>query len=315
MGFAAHSIESLGLPFLLVDETVFVIPKASTLRLTKHHFKILFILSGQAEHEIDSIEGRQPLRAGDILVAPVVKRHDYINPDPRDAAALQTLRFFFDSDHLEQHMRRRLRRPETDLTDFLLHHFQRVNVLKHGIDSEVTQLINAFRAEADDRLTGYRHRIRSICTDLIIAVARRLESGRDKPSLAGGSGAQQIVASAKEYMLKHFATPLTLEDVAWHVRKGEEHLARVFKRQTGQSVFDYVRELRIHHAKTLLQDASLTLTEIAKRCGFNSLSFFSRAFREQVGISPSRYRGHVTFASTSTSKRRRSTKPRARPGV
>src|SRR5690606_30274188 len=102
------------------------------------------------------------------------------------------------------------------------------------------------------------------------------------------------VASAREFILKHFATPITLADVAWHVGKGEEHLARVFKRQTGQSVFEHVRELRIGHAKTLLLDPALSLGEIAERCGFHSLSFFSRAFRAEVGIPPSRYRGQVT---------------------
>ncbi len=294
MGFASHSVENLGPPFLLVDEIVFVIPRASVLPLRKHHFKLLLVLGGEVEHEIDGLEGRQPLQAGDILVAPVVQRHDYINPDLRDAASLQVIRIFFDTTYLEQHVRRRVRRPESDFSDFLLHHFTRVTQLRDAIDSEITELIERFRAETDHRAPGYRHRVRALCMELIVAVVRRLEQGSTGGGLSRGSNADQIVAAAKEYILKHFDAPITLADISWHVRKGEEHLARVFKRQTGQSVFEYVREVRIHHAKTLLQDAALTLTAIAERCGFHSLSFFSRTFRKHVGISPSRYRGHTS---------------------
>lgn len=297
MGYAAHSVENLGPPFLLMDEMVFVIPKASTLSLGKHHFKVLFVLSGSIDHEIDGLDGRQTLRAGDILVAPVVQRHDYINTNRRDAASLQLIRIFLDADHLQQCAQRRVRRPEADFSDFLLHHLNRVACLPGAVDGEITRLIERFRSETDHRPIGYRHHVRSICSELLTIVARRLHQGANERPLADGSNASQIVAAANEYILKHFATKLTLGDVAWHVRKGEEHLARVFKRQTGQSVFDYVREVRIHHARTLLQDASLSLTDIAEQCGFQSLSFFSRTFRECVGISPSRYRGHVTSVS------------------
>lgn len=302
MGIARHSTENLGPPFLLADEIVFVIPRGGRLPLGRHHFKLLFVLSGRVQHEIDSLEGRQDLGPGDILIAPVVKRHHYINPNQHEAASLQVMRIFFDSAHLAQHERRRVRRPETDLTDFLLHHFPRVAALRKAIDAEITELIESFRAETDRRLPGYRHRVRAICTSLIIAVARKLDGAGQPPPAPdhAPSTAAQIVAAAKEYILKHFDGPITLGDVAWHVRKGDEHLARVFKRKTGQSVFDYVRELRMHRAKTLLQDASLSLTEIAERCGYQSLSFFSRTFREHVGISPSRYRAHVTSTSSMT---------------
>jgi AraC-like DNA-binding protein len=103
----------------------------------------------------------------------------------------------------------------------------------------------------------------------------------------------QIVAAAKEFIFKHFSKDLTLGEIAWHVGKGEEHLARVFKSETGQSVFDYVRETRINQAKTLMMNPVGSLTEIAERCGFHTLSFFSRTFRQHSGMSPSHYRHSI----------------------
>ena len=154
-------------------------------------------------------------------------------------------------------------------------------------------LIGEFRAEAEERAPGYRHRVRSICTEMIVLLARKIgQSSEARPSRRPPR-AEPLGNAAREYIVKHFARDLTLGEIAWHVGKGEEHLARQFKRRTGQSVFDYVREVRIAHAKTLLSAPALTLTEIAGRCGFHSLSFFSRTFRACTGMPPSRYRGQL----------------------
>jgi AraC-like DNA-binding protein len=291
MGYTRQPAEMLGAPFALVDEIVFLIPRGGELRLTKNHFKLLFVLEGRVEHEIDGMEGRRTLQGGDILLAPVVRGHTYINPDRRRAAPLHVVRIFLDADHLARRAARRVRRPEDDLGDYVLRHFTRVEQLTGGIDTEIAGLLAALRRECDARPTGHRHQLRAICTQLLIEVSRRL--GPASVPAERASGPSHLVVAAKEYILKHLADDLTLGDIAWHVGKGEEHLARVFKRETGRSVFDYVREARVDRARTLLLDPALSLTEIAKRCGFNSLAFFSRTFRRLTGMAPSEHRRHL----------------------
>lgn len=293
MAYASHSVDKLGPPFFLVDEVVFLIPKGGSLHLTQNLFKLIFILGGEIEHRIEGVPGQTTLRTGDILVAPVVAYHDYINPDATRAIPMQSLRMFFDTALLKQRARRRSKRPETDLADFLVHHFTGPAQLRGAIDSEVMDLIGQFRDEIDRQEPGYRHRVRGICVNLIVHVARKL--GRlAKPSRTQHAPASgQLVSAAKEYVLKHAAEDITLGEIAWHVGKGEEHLARVFKRETGQSVFTYVREIRLNQAKTLLLNPALTQSEIAQQCGFHSLSFFSRIFRQHVGMPPSHYRRHL----------------------
>lgn len=293
MGYSWHPVENLGAPFVMVDEATFVIPRAGAVRLGKHHFKLLFILDGQIEHEIDGVEGRQTLAAGDILVAPLVRNHAYINRHPRKAVSLHLVRLFLDADDLAKHARRRVRKPENDLSDYILHHFPRVEQITGGIDNEITDLLTALRREAEGKSAGYRHRVRSLCTDLIVAVSRKSGAARGERAGPEAGPAAHIVVAAKEYVLKHLEKDMTLGEIAWHVGKGEEHLARVFKRETGRSVFDYVRESRVNKAQTYLLDPALSLTEIAGRCGFRSLSFFSRTFRQLAGMSPSAYRRHT----------------------
>jgi AraC-like DNA-binding protein len=302
MGYSAHSVDKLGTPFLLADEVSFVVPKGETVRIRKHYFKLLLILSGNIEHEIEGLEGRRPLEAGDILIAPVVGRHIYINQNLQSAATVQAIRIFFNLDSPRLRTRPRVKRPETDLVDYIRHHFNKVVQLQGGIDNEIMDLVRRFRSETEGREEGYRHRVRSICTELIVAVSRKLNRESKRRDSTRGVLGGQIVDAAKEYIFKHFTKDLTLGEIAWHVGKGEEHLARAFKRKTGQSVFDYVRELRINQAKTFMLDPVWSLTEIAERCGFHSLSFFSRTFRQHSGMSPSHYRHSIETSMNSQTR-------------
>lgn len=277
----------------MVDEATFVIPKGGEIRLSKNHFKFLFILDGSIEHEIESVEGKSTLGPGDILVAPLVSSHKYINRNQTKAQDLHLVRLFLDGALLAKHSRQRVKKPEIDLTDFILHHFQSVVQLTGGIDTEVSRLLADLRQEADAHSAGFRHRVHSICTDLIVAVSRKLVESQQEASSGQATAASHIVVGVKEYILKHLANEMTLGEIAWHVGKGEEHLSRVFKRETGRTVFDYVRQVRIDRARTLILDPALTMSEIAERCGFHSLSFFSRTFRQVTGMSPTGYRRHM----------------------
>jgi transcriptional regulator GlxA family with amidase domain len=66
-----------------------------------------------------------------------------------------------------------------------------------------------------------------------------------------------------------------------------EHL---FKKQTGDTFKSQLREVRLAHAKSLLADYSLTVKEVAFRCGYSSSSSFAHEFKKLLHSSPSKYR-------------------------
>ena len=68
-----------------------------------------------------------------------------------------------------------------------------------------------------------------------------------------------------------------------------------FKEKYGISPSEYVAELRISKAKELLLNEDINISEIAQECGFSSLYSFSRAFKENVGISPIKFRKIYTI--------------------
>jgi AraC-like DNA-binding protein len=287
MGLSSHLVENFGRPFVLVDELVFLVPAGSVLDLTRRHLKFLFVLHGECRHEIDRLPSSTVLREGDILFAPTVRFHRYINPAPRKDARVHMLRLFLHPDAEAGKVRRPRHDPDS-LARFVRQYFPAPIHLRGAINPEMRACLQLLRRETEHRGTGFRHRVHALCTELVVLTARAM------PRPAADRRAPvppTFVESAKEYILKHFHDPdLRLGAIAHHAGKGDEHLARQFRRHTGQSVFEFVRDVRVHHAKTLLLDPSQSLTTIARLCGFNSLAFFSRTFRQVSGHAPSHYR-------------------------
>lgn len=292
MAMTFHSVERLGAPFLSVSELGVVIPTGGEVSFTNREHKLLFYLQGDCSGEVEGV-GRFPVRAGDVLVVPCRCTQRYRVDDPRQSPRMHLLKIAFALPPLPAPVGRfppPTGNPEADLTAFVRHHFRQVRYLPGVQTAAMQEIFRAIRREAEMHGPGIRHRVRALSTNLTVLVARMVhETVAPTPTAAQPHG--PLVNQIKEYLLRNFARPLTLGEVAWHVRKSEEHVARVFRRVTGQTVFDYLRTIRLETAKTMLIDSDRTLTEIAARSGFGSLALFSRNFSHYVGRSPSAYRG------------------------
>lgn len=99
-----------------------------------------------------------------------------------------------------------------------------------------------------------------------------------------------VVDKVKQYMLEHLNQNVTREQVASHVYLNPDYLARIFKKETGMSVMDYLLELRINTACEWLLVTDLPVSSIAEKVGIPNFSYFARQFRKQMNISPVQYR-------------------------
>jgi YesN/AraC family two-component response regulator len=98
------------------------------------------------------------------------------------------------------------------------------------------------------------------------------------------------------FMQDHFAEAITLADVAREAGLSRFHFCRLFHHETGLPFHEYLHHLRVTHAKALLANHRLSVTEVAYTVGFNDLSHFDRTFRRKVGRSPSEYRRSMRCA-------------------
>lgn len=81
-----------------------------------------------------------------------------------------------------------------------------------------------------------------------------------------------------------------VEVLAEHLGIGARHLSRLFQRHLGASPVQTAKALRLHRARSLLEETDLQVTEIAYRAGFKSLRRFNAAFAELYRQPPSRFR-------------------------
>ena len=95
---------------------------------------------------------------------------------------------------------------------------------------------------------------------------------------------------AKELLDDCFRQPVSLGAAARAAGAHPVHLARVFRREYGCSVGEYVRRLRIEAACRELARCEVPLAEVAASCGFADQSHFCRTFRAAMDMSPSEYR-------------------------
>ena len=104
-----------------------------------------------------------------------------------------------------------------------------------------------------------------------------------------GSETQRVVRKALAFLHEHYMESISLEDAARYVGMSREYLARCFHQAMGVTLVTYLNRYRVNRGKTLLEQGGQSLTEIALEIGFSSSTYFSRVFRQEVGISPSEY--------------------------
>ena len=118
----------------------------------------------------------------------------------------------------------------------------------------------------------------------------RLKDDHAEDETAKEAG-NHLVKAALSYMKEHCTEQhLSLSDVADHVYVSQWHLSKLLNRETNQSFFDLLGNMRIARAKKLLADPSLRIHEIAEIAGFSDVAHFSRSFKKLTGLTPGEYR-------------------------
>lgn len=93
-----------------------------------------------------------------------------------------------------------------------------------------------------------------------------------------------------DYIDSHYAEALNLSDIASSVGFSKYHFSRLFKQYTNCTLGDYICRRRIKAAEELLEQPELSITEVAMKSGFPSISTFNRLFKQSKGCSPSQFR-------------------------
>ncbi|MGB8455966.1 MAG: AraC family transcriptional regulator [Anaerocolumna sp.] len=98
----------------------------------------------------------------------------------------------------------------------------------------------------------------------------------------------EAVKTALEYLQKNYSNSIGLSKTANAIGLNSSYLSRVFHKETGITIVDYLNQIRVEAVKGFLQ-TNLPLKEIAGRCGFQNYTYFLKTFKKYTGKTPKEY--------------------------
>jgi AraC family transcriptional regulator len=97
---------------------------------------------------------------------------------------------------------------------------------------------------------------------------------------------REKILKAREVLLQHIGEPITIKALSRKVAMNECYLKKGFKEMFGATIFDFYQSQRMEHAKYLLYEKGLNVTEVSVLLGYSSISHFSTAFKKHTGLKP-----------------------------
>ena len=99
-----------------------------------------------------------------------------------------------------------------------------------------------------------------------------------------------LIENIKSYTEDTLAYDINISQLASSMHYNEKYLGRIFKKETGKSFKEYVNIRRARYAAQMLLESNDSITDIASKSGFNSVSYFNRVFKRIYSLSPTEYR-------------------------
>ena len=146
----------------------------------------------------------------------------------------------------------------------------------------VSRLLRALESPADCRILG-PGAVKEILYHIL-----RGEQGSFLRALAlRGSGSHRI-SQIVRYLQENYNQSLDISSIARFAGMGNSTLHHVFEKIVGQSPIQYLKKVRLHQARLMIVSNGLNASEAAYKVGYNNASQFSREFKRQFGLPPSR---------------------------
>ncbi len=152
-------------------------------------------------------------------------------------------------------------------------------VTKNVITNELIGYFKQFTHVWMSRQPGYLMQARA----LFMLILHRLLSNIRRDSARADQRVNQVLV----YVAEHYAEELDLAGMAEIVGLHPVYLGKLFKKNMGYSFKEHLNMIRINHAEMLLSTGGFSVTQVAERCGFRDISYFSNVFKSVKGYPPS----------------------------
>jgi two-component system response regulator YesN len=101
---------------------------------------------------------------------------------------------------------------------------------------------------------------------------------------------RRIIRDVEGIIHKSYNQNLTIQQLAAEVFMSPGHLQTLFKKETGQTINDYITSVRLEKAQEMLKDPAIKIYEVANQVGYQDTYYFTKIFKKMVGVNPMEYR-------------------------
>lgn len=149
------------------------------------------------------------------------------------------------------------------------------------------QLIEIYEAKNDESVSKITTQVRTkiILLQFIIEMWKKgfvIENDT--------SGRNTVEKEMVSYIQQNFTGKISLREFGEQFHLSEKYISRYFKEHFHITLSQYVTYLRLEHAKQLLQDTDIPVTDVAMQSGYQNVSYFIRSFQKAYAVSPLKYR-------------------------
>lgn len=112
---------------------------------------------------------------------------------------------------------------------------------------------------------------------------------------AGNTTALSAISSAVDYMRQNYMQPITVHTIADYCCLSTSHFHKLFCETVHTTPNNFLLQIRLSHAKSLLATTNIPISEVAAKCGFNSQAYFSDCFKRQLQATPREFRNSFVY--------------------
>lgn len=156
-------------------------------------------------------------------------------------------------------------------------------------------ILGPYTTKKDANLTGICYKPVSCIPHLLTLLSNISADSiffKQKVKLFLSSDTNPKVQKAIDILDARYHEPVTLSDVAAHLKISKNYLCSLFKRETGKTFSHYLNEIRIEKSKDLLLKQNMSVLDIALSVGFNNQNYYNMMFKKFMKNTPLEFRKH-----------------------
>lgn len=162
--------------------------------------------------------------------------------------------------------------------------------IESGMEHETAYSLSDLYIQSCDRCTN-ENELSGLHRNMSMDYTKRMAELRKNKVYS-----KQIVLCIN-YIYSHLHKKISVEELSKHTGLSPSYLSRLFRKETGESITEYIIKRKINAAKNMLKYSGYSISEISATLAFSCQSYFTKIFKELEGVTPKKYRDMYSFTT------------------